>query len=316
MPDTSTATTTPAAPTTTSAQPFVRLPSPDGPVPGNLRPSLGAAKTDRALSYLDRCHTQQDQPASTAPCLYGNVGSSTTIVLFGDSHALSWFPAVNQAAKEMGWQLLSLTMSACSPADIPAWNPNFGGVMNNCTQWRDHSIREITNLHPAIVLVTGTRGFATVNKAGHVLTGTARSAAWHEGITATLNRLKAGADQVILLADTPAALVDPPVCLSAHPKSILACATPVEKAISSDWLQGEHAVASEENIPLIDADPWVCPTAPCPVVIGHTLIYSDSGHLTATFSVTMAERIKNAITTAVVAAPAPASTYVHGRGVG
>lgn len=266
---------------TVSAQPFVRLPSPDGPVPKNLRPSLGLAKTDRALSYFDRCHTQQDLPTSTAPSLYGDVGAAKTVVLFGDSHALSWFPAVNRAAKQMGWQLLSLTMSACSPADIPAWNPSYQREMMNCATWRNSTIQRIVNAHPDLVLVTGTKGFATINSSGHVLTGAARTAAWHVGLTRTIDQLKAGTGQVVLIADTPASLVDPPVCLSAHPKSILACATPVDQAIQSDWLKGEQALVDQENIPLIDAGTWVCPTSPCPVVIGNVLIYSDGGHLTA-----------------------------------
>lgn len=283
---------------------FVRPASPDGPVPANLQPSLGLAKTDRALSYLDGCHTEEDLPASTAPCLYGDLGSSTTIVLFGDSHALSWFPAVNRAATAMGWRLLSLTMSACSPADIPAWNPTYQSVMKNCTSWRESTIKRIVSVHPEIVLVAGTRGFATVNSSGHMLTGAARSAAWHDGMIRTLDQLKAGANHVILLADTPAALVDPPVCLSAHPNSILACATPVDKAIDADWQIAERGVVIEEDIALIDPSAWVCPTSPCPVVLGNLLIYSDPGHITATFSAALSHRMKTAIL-AIIATPTP-----------
>lgn len=301
---------------TESAKPFVRLPSPGGPVPKDLKPSLGLAKTDRALSYLDGCHTQQDQSPSTAPCLYGVVGAAKTVVLFGDSHALSWFPAVNRAAKQMGWQLLSLTMSACSPADIPAWNPTYQREMKNCAEWRESTIRRIVNAHPDLVLVAGTRGFATVNSAGHVLTGTARATAWHDGLMRSIDRLKAGTGQVVLMADTPASLVDPPVCLSAHPKSILACATPVDKAIQSDWLAGEQALADQENIPLIDGGTWVCPTTPCPVVIGNVLVYSDGGHLTATFSSTLAGRLRAAISTILHLTPTPIPTYTNGRNVG
>ncbi len=292
------------ATSTGTPQPFVRPGSPDGPVPKDLQPGLGWAKTDRALPYLDRCHTQQDLPASNASCLYANVGAATTIVLFGDSHALSWFPAVNRAAKAMGLRLLSLTMSACSPADIPAWNPTYDRVMRNCTYWRTDSIKRIIGIYPDIVLVAGTRGFATVDKKGNVLSGAARFTAWHDGMIRTLNRLKAGASHVILIADTPAAGVDPPVCLSAHPKSILACSTPVENAIQDDWQREERGVADEEKIPMIDASLWVCPTSPCPVVIGNLLIYSDAGHLTATFSAALSHRMKSAIS-AIVPEPVP-----------
>ncbi len=286
-----------------TAQPFIRPATADGPVPGNLRPTLGAAKTDRALSYLDRCHTQQDQRASTAPCLYGDLGSSTTIVLFGDSHALSWFPAVNRAAETMGWRLLSLTMSACSPADIPAWNSTTNSLMKNCPIWRKDSLKKIASVKPLLVLVAGTRGFATLDASGKVLKEADRTAAWRAGMKRTIDELKMASKNVIYIADTPASRVDPPVCLSAHPRSVLACATPVDEALSTDWVSQENGITIEEQIPLIDGSLWVCPTNPCPVVIGDLLIYSDPGHLTATFSAALANRMKTAISSTIVVPP-------------
>lgn len=126
-------------------------------MPLNLEPELINAKNDRPLPYMDRCHTQQNLPTSTLPCIYGDTTSNTTSVLFGDSHALSWFPAMNIVAKKNGWKLLSLTMSACSPADIPAWNPSNNSVMKNCAIWRADSLKKITAARPLIVVVAGTR---------------------------------------------------------------------------------------------------------------------------------------------------------------
>jgi len=281
--------------TGSSTQPDVRPITVGGPVPGNLKPSLTAAKTDRAQSYLDRCHTQENQPPSTASCLYGDTTSSTTIVLFGDSHALSWFPAVNRAAKALKWRLLSLTMSACSPADIPGWNSANSSVMENCTLWRKESIAKIISVHPLLVLVTGTRGFATIDTSGNVLTGDAKTAAWRAGMIRTIDQLKSGSQDITYLTDTPSSVVDPPVCLSAHPQNMLACTTPVDQAIQRDWVNAESALSIEEGVSLIDTGLWVCPSSPCPVVLGNLLIYSDPGHLTATFSEALGNRMKNAI---------------------
>ena len=41
--------------------------------------------------------------------------SKTTVVLFGDSHAMQWFPALNGLAKEHDWRLVGLTKAACPP---------------------------------------------------------------------------------------------------------------------------------------------------------------------------------------------------------
>lgn len=280
-------------------------------VPANLEPELINAKNDRPLSYIDRCHTQQNLSSSTLPCIYGDTTSNTTIVLFGDSHALSWFPAMNILAKKNGWKLLSLTMSACSPADIPAWDPLNNSVMKNCAIWRADSLKRITLLKPLIVVVTGTRGFATVDPQGRLLKGAARTAAWRSGMKRTVDQLKLASKNVLYIGDGPQSSLDPLVCLSAHPKNALECATPVAKAIQNDWISQETAMATEEEISFIDPGLWICPTSPCPVILGNLLIYMDGGHLTATFSAALASKLRMAISVATgipLSIPSPTTT--------
>jgi peptidoglycan/LPS O-acetylase OafA/YrhL/outer membrane biosynthesis protein TonB len=276
-----------------------RATSIDFRVPSNIAPSLATAKTDRALSYNDGCHTKEDMKPSTKPCLYGNLKETKTIVLFGDSHALSWDPAIVQAAKSHGWKMLSLTMSACTPADIPAWNPTMNAVMKNCSIWRKTAIAKIIAAKPYIVVIAGTRGFATIDASGKLLSGAKRTAAYDAGMKRTIDKIKTTAKHVILMEDTPASMFDPPVCLATHRSSTLACSTPVEKAISSSWQSEEHTLAADESIGIIDPSFWVCPTAPCPVVIGNLLVYMDPGHLTATFSAALSRRMGSAITAAI-----------------
>jgi hypothetical protein len=232
---------------------------------------------------------------SKKPCLYGNLKGTKTIVLFGDSHALSWEPAMVQAAKLQGWKLLSLTMSACTPSDIPAWNPTLHSVMKNCPLWRKASIAKIVAAKPYVVVIAGTRGFATVDAKGMVINGTDRTAAYDAGMKRTIDKLKTVAKHVILLQDTPASIFDPPLCLSNNPASTIICATPVDKAISSSWQSEEHSLATDESVGIIDPSYWICPTAPCPVVIANLLVYLDSGHLTATFSAALGRRLGTAI---------------------
>jgi hypothetical protein len=267
----------------------------DFPVPANLEPDLLNASKDRPITYADRCHTQMNLKPSTMPCIYGDTASSTEVVLFGDSHALAWFPAFNQVAKEQHWKLLSLTMSACSAADIPAFNPNTDSLMQNCPLWRKASIQRIINAHPYLILVASTSGFATTVN-GVLSKGSARAAIFTAGMKRTLTQLKSSGAKVVLMSDTPALDNDPLVCLSAHPKSTLACATPVADAISNDWIAIETQIASNNSVPLIKPQMWVCPTSPCPVVIGNLLTYFDTGHMTATFSQALAGRLEKALT--------------------
>lgn len=276
----------------------IRKASIDFPVPAALKPNLLNAGDDRPITYGDRCHTQMNLKASTAPCIYGDTASSKTVVLFGDSHALAWFPAFNQVAKEMHWKLLSLTMSACSPADIPAYNPGTGLLMRNCPIWRTASIDRIVAAKPFMILVASSSGFQTLIK-GLVAQEAAREHLFAMGMKRTIARLRVSGAKLLMMSDTPALAQDPLVCLSAHPKSTLACATPVAAAISDNWIALETQVAQVNSLPLIKPQLWVCPTSPCPVVIGNILTYFDTGHMTATFSQALAGRLKRAINAAL-----------------
>jgi hypothetical protein len=273
----------------------VRPATRDGLVPANLQPSIGAARNDYPASYLDGCHTQTDGHASVGTCLYGNLHSTTTIALFGDSHALAWFPAVERLAEQQGWRLLSLTMSTCSPADIAIWVPNWKRVSTECTDWRTNAIARLVKERPAVLLVAGTRGFATADPTGTVLAGDARTQVWEAGMERTLARLRPAVGRLIYLADVPISRVDPPVCLSAHPDSVLACATPVSDAINPDWLAEERHAADLAGVDYIDPTLWICPSSPCPVVLGNFLVYRDAGHLTATFAAALATRLGTAV---------------------
>ena len=286
----------PSSSPTTPDIPALNLPATaDRIVPSNLKPSLADVKGDRPLPYADRCHTQQNLTASTAPCLYGSTNSKNTIVLFGDSHALSWFPAVEKLALAKKWRLYSLTMSSCWPADIPAWNSTTLKLMTNCAVWRTNTLKRIQSLHPLMVIVAGTRGFSTIGKDGSVLKGDDRTNAWQAGMKRTVELLKLASKKVVMISDTPASIFDVPDCLLTHRLSVLSCSTPVATAVSTSWLAQERALALFEKISLVDPTMWLCPTDPCSPIMGSTLIYTDGGHITATFSATLEPALWKAI---------------------
>jgi len=256
----------------------------DSSVPKVLIPTIAKAPTDRPTPYADRCHTQQDQTESKSACVYGNLKSNTNIVLFGDSHALSWFPAVEKLAIAKKWRLYSWTMSSCWPADIPAWNSTKSLLMTNCAVWRASILKKIVALKPAMVFIAGTRGFATIDNDGNILQGEIRASTWVAGMKRTVETLKKSKAKLFYIADTPLSNYVPPICLASHLNSIKACSTPYNLAVSTQWLGLENQVATDENISWIDPTPWICTTDPCSPIKDNLLIYVDGGHLTATFA--------------------------------
>jgi hypothetical protein len=297
----------PPIPPTTSPLPLTASPAPgpsvlpslpstlDGPVPADLQPSLGAAPQDYPVTFSDGCNVPEGGRAARGPCLYGNLSATTTIALFGDSHAAFWFPALEAFAEREGWRLLNLTMSSCTPADLSVYNSIFKQIYAECPAWRDQAISRLVATRPAVIVVTGTHGISPVDASGRPITGDALVQAWEAGMARTLERLIPAAGRVILLADTPTSQFDPPVCLSQHRASVLACATPVEKAIDGPWLAAERQVVAQTGVGFIDPTYWVCPTSPCPAVVGNLLVYQNAGHLTATYAAALTDRLGAAI---------------------
>jgi peptidoglycan/LPS O-acetylase OafA/YrhL len=264
-------------------------PTPGGPVPAGLRPSIGEARTDFPLPWDDGCHVRQEDTISGS-CTYANTSSSTTIVLAGDSHALSWFPAVNRLATERGWRLVSLTKSFCALVDVPQWSPNFKRVYTECDTWRENTYRRIEAEKPDLVLIANSRMFRAAS-----LDWRQRAEAWRRGMANTLARITPAAGQVVLIGDTPRSVFDVPVCLSAHPDDTLACATPFEKSVSLIWLAEEEAAAAAGGAGFVDPTLWVCPTGPCPAVIGNFMVLRDEHHLTIPFSGALWRRLGDAL---------------------
>ena len=267
----------------------------DAAVPRAVRAILGGVSGDKPLPYFDGCHVPLGGHMTSASCLYGNLASKTTIALYGDSHLLAWFPAVLRLAQDRGWRVLDLTMSACIPADIVPYAPGTG-IMRSCQAWRKAAIAKLARYRPAVLLVSGTRGFETVNGSGSVITGTARTKAWTAGMARTRRKRVPIAGRVIMLADTPvSSLNSPAACLAAHPLHSIACAQPVLHAVNYPWLNTELHAAIVGHAAFIDAERWVCPSSPCPEVIGSYVVHRNAGHITASFNRTLWHRLETAI---------------------
>jgi peptidoglycan/LPS O-acetylase OafA/YrhL len=264
-----------------------------GPVPADLRPPLGSVLDDAPIIYADGCHLDQATIEPKA-CVFGDTSSPTTVVLFGDSHAAQWFPAFARLAAVEHWRLVTLTKSACTPADLTVYNGSYHRAYTECDAWRAKAFDQIAAAHPALVVMAMSRSYILVDGAT-TATVAQRPDLWDAGIAASLARLVPSADHVALIGDTPRSKVNPPVCLSAHLDNVLACATPSSSAIDVKRTAADRVLAETAGATFIDPTPWVCPTEPCPVVIDNYLVFRDSHHLTTPFSTALARRMLAAL---------------------
>ena len=261
-------------------------PSPGGPVPADLVPPLASVRADLPVVYGDGCHAEARE-VQPADCVYGRTDASTTVILVGDSHAAQWFPTLERLAMANDWRLVSVTKSACPTADLPVYHTTLKREYTECAAWRSAVLARIARERPALVIISDSRAGQLLVE-GTAVRSTERDDLWAAGLERAVRAIAASADRVVVIGDTPNPDGDPPVCLSDHLEDALACATASSRALAPDRTATEAWVSASTGATFVDPSPWLCPTEPCPVVIGRLLVYRDGHHMTTPFAAALA----------------------------
>ena len=179
--------------------------------------------------YADGCHL--NPPETEVPeCVYGDPSSETTVVLFGDSHAMQWFPALNELAKEHDWRLVGLTKAACPPAEVHIYNATLRREYRECDEWRERTLERIVreeepepggDEQPPHLQAEGGRVSAC--------RGEASTEAMVEGYASTLKKLRVTGAPVALIEDVPHPNKNIPQCVSRSLDRLRECAFPTEQ---------------------------------------------------------------------------------------
>ncbi|MEW2076361.1 acyltransferase family protein [Streptomyces sp. NPDC012403] len=247
-------------------------------LPSNLTPALPKVKSSRSAVYRDGCHVDHDS-TRTPSCVYGDPASSRTVVLFGDSHAAQWFPALQRLATARGWKLVSLTKASCKVADVTIISDH--EPYTACDTWRSHAVAKINTLHPALVVVSSSDAGDPAQPADDPLQQ------WTTGFEDTLRDLGTSGAHVAVLLDTPWPKGDPVDCAAKNSLHLRACANHLPDAIHDATRHTAlRSAAAATGTSIIDPEPWVCAprTGTCPVVVGDTAVYRDDSHLSEAYA--------------------------------
>ena len=249
---------------------------------GPIVPSAAAAALDVPPYYADDCQVVQGDPRPAAGCAYGDTSSSTTLAMFGDSKTGQWFSAARGIADRQSWRLRLYLKSACSFS--------LAGVAPDCAA---HTRAVLAQLRR-----DGAPTYALVSQ------GAAMTPALVDGMQRALSQLKAMGTHVVVLADNPTPHarasqkggVQVYACVEQHPEDYRACSTPRSFAIGVGT-PALRAVATRLGLDVVDLARWICPPGPdyCPAVVGHTLVYRQSSHLTDTYVRTLTPMLDRAL---------------------
>jgi peptidoglycan/LPS O-acetylase OafA/YrhL len=251
-------------------------------VPANLQPPLTAVEAEQFAYTANGClrtPLQGGQPE----CASGDVNSSTTVALIGDSHAAMWQPAFQQVAEQRHWRLELMAKGACPVLDLPITNPfrQLVEMFEHCKEWRGEILARLRAERPRLVVISNWRGYGT----DETLAGFhSYDPTWIDSITRLTQQLRDIGAKVLVLGPVPAPHREVPICVSAHLDNASACTPTRSAAVNPPGIAAEAAAAQAGGGQYVDLTDLFCTTDRCPVIVGNTLVYLDDSHLTNEYS--------------------------------
>ena len=253
-------------------------------IPSNLTPSVQQVSTKlgyyQALStrYVRfACDAQVNPPLVTHPvaCFYGDTKATRTVILYGDSNAGNWAPALDLAFRALKIRLALLSMPSCA-SGFMTYTVKQMEDPQACKQWHSNLEPYARSLHPIAVLLSSV-GWLYPSLPG-----------WFPAINAAFSAITGGDPRVkrILMGTSPDFPQAVPQCLAAFPGSVQACtlsyANP-RSAYASD-LRRDGKLATYAHAALQTVSQWLCYAQRCPTVVRNMLVYVDRDHLSITYS--------------------------------
>jgi peptidoglycan/LPS O-acetylase OafA/YrhL len=259
-----------------------------GQMPG-MQASAAAVHDIASIAHT-RC-ISLDGSSSVKTCEFGASTATTTVVLFGDSHAIPWFEPLHRIAEHHGWKLITVLKSGCSAAAFSA-DPD-PVLSTQCSQWREQAIHDIVASRPSLVFL----GSATNRLKRHIestrhATPTELEAI-QEGTRRTVQALTGAGLHVMFARDNPEFSFDMPTCLAHLQRhawyASSACEMPLATVLDPAIHEAEQsAIRGLPNVHYIDLTNRFCHASLCGGVSDGMVIYRDTDHLTGHFAASLA----------------------------
>jgi peptidoglycan/LPS O-acetylase OafA/YrhL len=255
--------------------------------PGWVTPDPQTAGEDRPAADVDRC--QVPLPATEpVPCSFGDDDAGVTIALVGDSKAMQWLPALQEAATTRDWRIVTYGKSSCAFATAPAMEGE--RPYPECDAWNAAVVSALRSDPPDLVVTSGVAREAWTDA------GPSEDALV-AGYAGRWDGLVADGLPVLVVGDSPVSPDDLDVCASWHPHDLDRCEFPADEAVAESGLpvQLGAAEAAGRGVTLLDLTPWICPGGTCSVVVGHVAVHRPGDHVSATYARTLAPQVGRAV---------------------
>jgi hypothetical protein len=248
-------------------------------IPTDLTPPLATIRMFPRRYRIPPACIAHDASSKTESkiCRVGSPSSQQLLVLFGDSHAFMWLPAVLQMARHDGWAVVPLIRFGCTPG---LWITHAGPDV--CRAWYRWAFAQIRRLHPDVTLVGGSIGERPSFETRAATTGLVAAAQ-------TLRHL----GPLVVIGDPEGPAADPRGCVFGAHSSMATCMTtwPAASLLAYDTVR---RAMGRLHVGFIPTRGFVCYQRQCPAVVGHTIVWMDNSHLTGVYSAELADPFRAA----------------------
>ena len=227
---------------------------------------------------------------SSQICRMGDTHAHRTMVLFGDSHAQMWMPALLPYATSHHWTLIPFVRVGCTTATFAPESAAYA----SCHALGEVGISPYPATRPALIIVSSAYSGEALNgdPNGIQVTG---NGFWNE-----LRAFK-GSASLAVIQDIPYPLRSPIDCLLAHDATLGSCTFQLSdrfnETIDSDVALSAKLLGAR-FIPVVQ---WFCARSQCPMVIGNTIVYFDATHVSTAYAQQLARPLDAALKAATQA---------------
>ena len=260
-----------------------------------LRPSLSNAPNDREWTWTDGCEVNHSQ---TKPCtkVYGDPNGTFNVVMLGDSHAASLFPAVAEVAKVHGWRVRALLKVGCQFLDMRLmYTVAPESEYTACATFKNNVIATLNKNPPDLILVMD-------NRYSPVVIGSQGTVTYEgQALGREIGRLPSKS-RVVIIKDYPYSPFNVPDCLGNHLSDWRKCSFSYDRGVGySQNGKREKIAAGMTGADVVNIDQAICPgEGTCPPVINGMIVWRDEHHLTKTFSATIGWAVDQALAPIIV----------------
>ena len=258
-------------------------PAPSAPARVAAAPADLAAEIRQGLELADWPDGLDDLPDAAAPewirdkcldigprnlerCVYGDKAATRTLALVGDSVAISWLPALREAAERTGWRIQVLTRRQCPNPALPPGATK--AVSASCSDHQRWAAEQVLRLRPELLVLSNRYGGA-------------EAAQWREATETTLRRLAPAKAPTIVLAPPPeTGNLQQCYTRLSEPAQ---CTKPVSDEYRA-FSAAERDAAGSVGARFVDTRSWFCARDLCPAVIAAAPVHWDGRHLSASYS--------------------------------